>query len=312
MRRVGRLMPVIVTLVLAGLAAPAATAAETVVECGLFRDYTPPDPAGPTPGSITFGLSGSPETIAPDATLVPPTDTNLTDLAGGAPTGLTVVRDAGAITSLAFTNACTLSGSVTFVADLFGAGVDGYVVADRLVVPVELLEINDGLTALIPTAAANESPLSIAFDLDLATGTPTLIEAHSTLTGVVTVESDGDVLVGDARLPSSVIGDEARALLHEAADLGVEASVEVTGHGMPDDGSPGGVAMAISLEVTFQRPSAPARPTANPVESLPDTAAASRSVSAGAWPTVFSLLALSGIALSGIAVVWCGQRRPAP
>ena len=49
---------------------PVAAATDTL-ECGLFRDYTAPDPIGDTPGSITFGLSGPAETIAADATSFP-------------------------------------------------------------------------------------------------------------------------------------------------------------------------------------------------------------------------------------------------
>ena len=61
-----------------------AHAATMTTECGLFRDFVSPDPIAVTTGSITFGLSGSPEVIAADATLAPPTDTNLAGLAGGA------------------------------------------------------------------------------------------------------------------------------------------------------------------------------------------------------------------------------------
>ena len=77
----------------------------TTLECGLFRDYTAPEPATSTPGSITFGVSGTPEVIAADATLVPPADTALPSLQGGAPTALTVVRNGGVITSLALLRA---------------------------------------------------------------------------------------------------------------------------------------------------------------------------------------------------------------
>jgi hypothetical protein len=266
----------------------AAAAATTSVECGLFGDYVAPDPIGVVDGSITFGLTGSPEPIAADATLVPPTDTKLSGLAGGAPTALTVVRDTGVITSLAFASRCTIVGDVDFVPDLFGPGADGYTVADRLFVPVGLMDINDGLAALIPTAAANGTPLTLAFTIDVSSGAPSAFDAALSLVGLVTSKPNGDILVGDARLPGSVISDAARAALREARRLGVEATVAVTGEGAPD-GSPSGVAMAISLEVTFDTP-APSPP------AVPDTAI--RPLPGSAIPLVLLLTLLALVVLS--------------
>lgn len=71
----------------------------TALECGIFRDYTAPDAGTATPGSITFGITASPEVIAADATLVPPADSSLPSLQGGAPTALNVTRDGGVITA---------------------------------------------------------------------------------------------------------------------------------------------------------------------------------------------------------------------
>jgi hypothetical protein len=264
------------------LAGPAA-AATTTVECGLFRDYVAPDPLGPTTGSISFGLLGAPETIAADATLTPPADTNLASLTGGVPTALTVVRDAGVITSLSFATSCTLTDDVAFVDDLFGPGADGYVVGDRLVAPISLLDIHDGLSALIPTAAANGVPLTLIFSIDTSMGTPSAFDAQLTLVGEVELEGDGDILIGAARLPNSVISNQARGLLAEAAELGVEATVVVIGEGGPDAGSPGGVAMAISLDVSFE---APAPPPSEP--TVPDTSM----LGAAARPTPWLLGAL--------------------
>ena len=163
----------------------------TTLECGLFRDYTAPEPATSTPGSITFGVSGTPEVIAADATLVPPADTALPSLQGGAPTALTVIRNGGVITSLSFAPACTISGTPVLVPDLFGPGQDGYVIADRLFIPVEQLASNDGLAALIGTAADTGGTFSVTFDIDLSTGMPSGITAQTTLIGVVTMLDGG-------------------------------------------------------------------------------------------------------------------------
>ena len=243
----------------------------TTLECGLFRDYTAPEPATSTPGSITFGVSGTPEVIAADATLVPPADTALPSLQGGAPTALTVVRNGGVITSLAIAPACTISGTPILVPDLFGPGQDGYVIADRLFVPVDQVASNDGLAALIGTAADTGGTFSVTFDIDLSTGVPSGFTAQTTLVGIVIMLDGGAVQVGAATLPASVVDDEARAELETAAELGVETTVVVDGIGTIDPAS-GGPLIAISLAVTFAAP-APSTPAPSPVPSLlPNTA----------------------------------------
>jgi len=244
---------------------------------------------GPTDGSITFGLSGASESIAADATLAPPADTNLAGLAGGPPTALTVVRDAGKITSLAFAASCTMGGDVAFVPDLFGPGTDGYTVGDRLFAPVFLMTANDGLATLIPTAYANGTPLTLTFAIDTSVGTPSAIHAEVTVAGRVQLRNNGDILVGGARLPNSVIGDAARVELRQAHRLGVDAIVAVTGEGVPDGAAPGGVAMAISLAVSFDAP-------APPPDEVPDTA-----TSAPSQPDA-ALLLIGIVALAASAI----------
>lgn len=239
---------------LVAIAAGNAAAATTALECGIFRDYTAPDPVGVVAGSITFGLSGSPETIAADATLVPPADTALPGLQGGAPTCLTVVRDAGVITSLEFAASGTVSGSVVLVPDLFGPGQDAYVIADRIFTPASLIASNDGLAALIKTAADSGATLSITFQIDLATGVPTGFDAETTVSGAVSLPPGGDIQVGSATLPSSVIDASARTSLGTAADLGVSATVVIDGLGTLIQSGQGGVSVDISLTVSFVAP----------------------------------------------------------
>lgn len=272
--------PVITAAAVAlALALPAAVSAgSTTTECGIFREYQAPDPVAVTTGAIAFGVSGPIETIAADATLVPPTDTLLPSLADGAPTCLNVERDAGVITSLRFAPSGEISGAVVLVLDLFGPDVDGYVIADRLFAPVEIIEDNAGLRALIGTAAQSGQPLTLAFTIDLTTGLPTAFDGNVVLIGDVALLPGGDVRVGTARLPEQVIDADSLALLAEAAALGVEATVVVTGHGTPDDTTAGGVNMAITLSVSFEAPpTEPPPPTAPPTAPptwppLPDTA----------------------------------------
>ena len=244
----------------------------TTVECGLFRDYTAPEPATDTPGSISFGISGSPEPISADATLVPPADTSLASLQGGAPTALSVTRNGGVIVSMSFAAACNISGIPMLVPDLFGPNQDGYVVADRLFVPVELVGSNDGLAALIGTAADASRTFSVTFDIDLSTGFPSGLTAQTTIIGVVVMLDAGAVQVGGATLPASVVDDEARAELAAAAELGVQTTVVVDGIGTIDQAS-GGPLIAITLTVTFATPPPPTATGPSPTpDLLPNTA----------------------------------------
>jgi len=265
MRTLARSLAAVAVLALLVSPVFAGGADVTTLECGLFRDYVAPDPGTSTAGSISFGISGPTEVIAADATLVPPVDTALPSLQGGPPTALTVVRSGGVITSLAFAPTCTISGTPELVPDLFGPGMDGYVIADRLFTPADLLATNDGLAALIGTAADAGATFSVTFDIDLSTGVPSGFTAQTTLIGVVVMLDGGDVQVGAATLPASVIDDEARAELERAAALGVETTVVVDGVGTIDQtGSP---LVAITLTVTFALPA----PTLSP-SLLPNTA----------------------------------------
>lgn len=288
---------------LAGLAMAPVAYAATTVECGLIREYTAPDPSGPTPGSIAFGLSGSVETIAADATLVPPVDTNLPFITGGAPTCLSVERDAGLITSLEFVSSGTVTGPVTLVEDLFGPGNDGYLLSDRLFAPVELVTMNLGLSALFPPAADAGADLTISFELDVTTGFPFAYGAFLSLTGPVVIEPDGDVRVGAATLPGGVVDPESLAAFEEAAALGVDATVEVTGEGGEDPDEPGGVLMAITLAVSYAAPAPSRTPQAS---QLPDT-----STGPVAKSTAGGLAGMSGVLLPiliGSGLVLVGRR----
>ena len=280
--------------------APVAAATDTL-ECGLFRDYTAPDPIGDTPGSITFGLSGPPETIAADATLVPPTDTNLASLQGGAPTCLTVTRESGVITGLAFAASGTISGIPELVPDLFGPGQDAYVISDRLFTPAALVATNAGLSALIKTAADSESTFTVTFQIDLTSGVPTGFVATTTLSGSVGILAGGDISIGSATLPDEVISPGARQDLHEAAALGVPATVIVDGIGTLDQSSEGGVSVAITLSVTFAAPSTTPAPSQ---DEVPDTALPA--VPGGdQWFVLGALLLVTSVILTRAAVRMC-------
>ena len=269
---------------------PMAAADGTALECGLFRDYVAPDPSGPTDGSITFGFSGTPEVIAANATLVPPTDTALPSLQGGAPTCLTVVRAGGVITSLAFAPEGTVAGIPVLVPDLFGPGQDGYLVDDRLFVPVAQVAADPALDALFQTAFDSGTPFSVTFQIDVTTGLPTEFAAQTTLAGMVVILPGGDVQVGSATLPAAVIEPDELAALQAAADLGVTATVVVDGLGHPDQG--GGVAIDITLTVSYQAPATATPTPSQSIGALPDTAVGS-STREITWAPIVAVLAAS-------------------
>lgn len=248
----------------------------TTLEAGAILDYVAPDPGTSTPGEIRFGFTGPLEVIAADAELVPPADTNLAFLNGGTPTCLEVTRDGAGITRLAFVAECTVSGDVSFVEDVFGPGADGYMIADRLIAPAEFLADSPEFAALIGVPASAGTVLSVTFAVDVDLGFPVTFVGSTSLTGPVTLLSGGDVMVDGATLPSEVIDDVSRAALTEAAELGVDATVEITGNGnlqtksqIPE--------LEISLAVSY------ISPTPTPAPSVP-AATAAPSPSGGLLP----------------------------
>jgi hypothetical protein len=249
---------------------PVAAGAPADVEAGIFTDFVAPDAGTMTPGSITFGYLGTAEVIAPDAELVPPADTNLAFLVGGAPTCLEVTRAGGSITRLAFVDSCTVSGPVTLVADVFGPGVDGYVTSDRIATPEAVVLGDPAINALMKTTADSGGVLSVTFQIDVSFGAPTGFSASTSFAGPVDILGSGDVQVGAALLLSAVIDPASRALLEQAAEEGRDASVGVEGEGLIDVSGKSQPAVTIVLSVTLAASEPP--PSEPPPAVLPDTA----------------------------------------
>ncbi len=264
-----------------GVQATSTTSASSPeTECGVVREYIPPDAASSTEGAIAFGLRGPIEAIAPDATLVGAVATNLPWLVGGTPTCLTVIRESGLVTSLQFAPSGTISGPVTFMADILGPGQSAYIVGDRLLVPVDILAGAPGLAAMIIAPAEAGSELSLTFQFNVATGGPTGFVGTTTLSGIVTIEENLDVRIGGATLSASLVDDGARATFAEVDALGVSATVRIDGTGSIDDDS-GAVTVSLMFNVDFVPPSSSPQPSAAaqtqpPVVTLPDTAMAVR------------------------------------
>jgi hypothetical protein len=285
-----------------GTSLAAAGGAETAVEAGVFRDFVAPDAGTATPGSITFGFSGSPEVIAADAQLVPPADTNLAFLGGGTPTCIEVTRAGGVITRLAFVSECTVSGTVELVPDAFGPGADGYLIADRVAAPAELVDMQAEFAALIGVAADSGGVLTIIFQVDVTSGVPEAFVGETEVSGPVTILGSGDVTVGSATLPAAVIDGASRAVLEEAAGLGADATVLISGNGtIQPQGNP---VLEIVLSVSFVAATPPATP-APTAAALPDT-----SFEAGtAWPASLpALTVLVAVTALGAVALRRGKR----
>jgi hypothetical protein len=135
---------------------------------------------------------------------------------------------------------------------------------------VELHEVGPQLE----TAADSGSVLSITFQIDLSSGIPTGFSATDTFSGLVTLAGNGDVHVGAATLPNSVIDATARAKLATAAGLSVPATVVVDGVGTIDQSSAGGVVINVTLSVTYAAPAvaSPTPSVAPTQQALPNTA----------------------------------------
>jgi hypothetical protein len=285
----GALIAIAATLCIAG---PTVAGAPPDVEAGIFRDYVAPDAGAMTPGSITFGFLGSAEVIAPDAELVPPTDTNLPFLVGGAPTCLEVTRQGGEITRLAFVASCTVMGPVTLVPDVFGPGADAYMTSDRVVTPESVVLADPAINALMKTTADSGGVLTITFQVDLSFGAPTAFEATTSFDGAVTVLDTGDVQVDGALLLDAVIDPGSRTLLQRADAEELEATVTVQGDGLIDVSGKSQPAVTVALTVALTEPAVPS--ATPPPALLPDTSAGEPSSS----PALAGLLALAVVALA--------------
>jgi hypothetical protein len=304
--------PRLVSIPLAAIALLAATGIAlgggetTSVEGGAFFDYVAPDPVGTTDGTIRFGFLGTAETIAFDAELVPPVDTNLPGFGGGTPTCLEVTRAGGIIIRLAFIAECVVEGDVTFVEDLFGPGGDAYMISDRLAAPAEFIATSPEFAALIGVPADAGTVLSVTFTLDMATGVPVSFVGVTSVSGPVTLLAGGDITVDGATLQTEVIDDASRAALTEASELGVDATVAITGNGNLQAQGPL-PELEIVLAVSFTAPTAVPTTAPTPAASLlPDTGL---SPSGDAPAPGTGALAALALVTAGAGAAWIAARR---
>lgn len=231
----------VAVLVLAAIPATVA-AASSAVECGQVSAYTAPDPIAPADGSLTIGVLPA-WTIAAAATLSPAVDANMASVGSGGPTCLVMgLDDGGVITTLDFAAQGDITGAV--VPD---SGVGGYIFADRLAVPTDVVEAYPGLAGIFTTSAEAGTDLTVTFFIDLSTGQFTGFSGHAAFCGPGDLASNGDGLVGLATIPVALLDAGDTAALGDA-DL-AQACATVDSDGVLDSDNQG--QFVISSEVAI-------------------------------------------------------------
>ena len=220
-----RFVSILVALAaLLGVAPTGAAAATTTVECGQVVAYTAPDPLAPADGSLTIGLLPS-WTIAADATLSAAILANLAAVAGTGPSCLVVDVDAGGvITALDFASTGSITGPV-----VYDSSVPGEILADRLLIPTFITDLYPDLAALFVASRLAGTEATVIFDVDPTTGQFTGFEGFAHYCGAADLASNGDGLIGQARIPASVLDAAATAKLASADGGPGCADVDTTG-----------------------------------------------------------------------------------
>jgi hypothetical protein len=251
--------------------------------------YTAPDPAGPTDGSLTIGLL-PPWAIAADATISPNVAANLAGLAGTGPSCVTMVVTASVITSLDFAAQGDISGSV-----VFDSGFGGYIFAQRLLVPTFITDAYPGLAAIFATSAKTGTDVDGTFFVDTTSGQLTGVDVRAAFCGPGHLASNGDGIIGAARLPAAVLDSTDQLALANAHSRQTCASVRTQGTINTGTG-------ALSLSTTVRLVVAPAAApsslgTAPPTSTLPEITAPSPRDDSGAALAIalVGLLTLVGV-----------------
>jgi hypothetical protein len=227
--------------VTSALAMTSGARAATTVECGQITAYTPPDPGGPSAGSVAIGLVDVWD-IAPDAVISANIAAELPGIVNSAPTCLSVATDVGGVvTALDFADAGQIAGPV-----IFDAANDAYVFADRLFVPTNVIDAYPGLAALFPTSAAAGTPLVVDFSVDPTSGMFLGFDGRAAFCGAGSVTSDGDGKVGEAVIPAVVLDAEDLAALADAGSQ--EACATIRSIGTIDTGT-GQLAITTTVDI---------------------------------------------------------------
>ena len=246
-----RSVAIAATFLLAGLIpAPVVLAASQIVECGQYSEYTAPDPAGPTDGSLR--LRSLPAwTIDPAATIAPPADTSLPTLLTGIPTCLQLdLDDLGVITAVAIVPQGTIEGPVEF-----DSGGSQYVLDERITTPTFVTDTYPVLFALFDGSFQAGTDASLTLIVDLGTGFMAGLEGTARYCGLGSVDGDGNGLIGDSTIPAAVLDAQDVKRLGNAGSRQVCATINVTG--TIDTGTG---ALDLTSEVTIDVAATPTAP----------------------------------------------------
>ena len=197
------------------VATPSLAATDGVV-CGIVSSYTPPDPAGPTDGTITIGLDQV-EAIAATATLSANLAANLPSILNSSPTCLSVTADAGGvITALDFAPSGTVCGTV----ELDPSG-DFYIVARAFIIPTTLVDSEVAFLALFGVSYASGGDVCVTFTVDTTFGFITAFAGTTSVCGPAVTHPDGSIDIGPSVVPAGVLsanGLVAAVIAEGAAD----------------------------------------------------------------------------------------------
>lgn len=230
--------------------APAALAASQIVECGQYSEYTAPDPAGPTVGSLR--LRSLPAwTIDPNATITPPADTNLPTLLTGVPTCLRLdLDDLGVITALEFVPEGTIEGPVTF-----DGGGSLYVLDERITTPTFVTDAYPALFAVFDGSLQAGTDVSVTLLVDPVTGVMAGLEGTARYCGIGSIDGDGDGRIGDSMIPAAALDAQDVKRLGNAGSRRVCATIQF--QGTLDTGTG---ALDLTSEVTIDVAAVPTAP----------------------------------------------------
>jgi hypothetical protein len=245
------------------------------VECGQLTAYTAPDPAGPTDGSVTLGLSSTWDVLA-TATISPAATTALPGDVNSGPTCLALGIDgSGKVTSIDFAPHGTITGAVTF-----DSGSGYYVLAGRLIIPPSVTDAYPQLAGLFVTSYQAGTNLSVSFDIDTTAGNFTGFDGHAAFCGKAVPVKAGVAKVGKAHLPASILSAAAKAALVTDAGQTVCAKVHSTG-----TTGQSGISATSAVTIKLADPAATPPATATAVTGPAATAASSAAL---AWALILA------------------------
>ena len=308
-RRPAAIALAVAATLLMALAPTAIFAATTGVQCGIINAYTAPDSIAPTDGSIQFGFSGPTETVLADATVDPAVVTNLPNQTGnGAITCLSVTADgSGDITALAYAASGQISGLVTY-----DSGQDAYIIADSIFVPASELVSQPELQAVIGVPYSAGQPLTVTLTIDTSSGNPTAISTASSVSGPVSINGGGDVLIDGATLPAAFVTGNAAGALQVAEATGADADVDIDG---AIDTSNGNFVISLGVDTigctTVESRSATSISLDGVFFDLAPGATAAASLTTGVEAGVRIVVAPNGdVAITEVTVPGCGSIAP--